>query len=78
VRETRFDRTIENVSVNIDGFSWQNCTFNNCEIVVSKGDYDLINCHFNHCRLSLRDNAIAVAKVIELFMGGQPLKFIDK
>lgn len=78
MRQTRFERTIDDISVNLDGYSWQNCTFGNCEIIVSIGDYDLINCRFNNCRLTLRENAIAIAKVIEMFTGGKHLKFIDK
>lgn len=45
--------------------------------MVSEGDYSLVNCSFYGCRLSLSGKATAVAKVVELFSQGKPLKIIE-
>ncbi len=78
MRPTRFQRTIEDISIELDGYSWQSCTFKNCEIILSKGDCDVVGCTFDNCRLTLLDKALGIAKIIALFSQGKPIKFIEK
>lgn len=78
MRPRRFEREIEGLSVSLEGYDWEGCTFKNCEILMSKGDFSLIRSHFNNCRLSLSGGAVAVAQVLELFSQGKPLKLLNK
>jgi len=78
MRPRRFEREIDGLSISLEHYDWHGCTFKDCEILVSEGDFSLINCNFNACRLSLSGKAIAVTKVVELFSQGKPTKFIDK
>jgi hypothetical protein len=78
MRPRRIGREIEGLSVAIDGYDWEDCIFKDCEIVLSKGDLSMVNCHFHDCRLVLRDYALVVGKIIELHMQGKPINFIKK
>ncbi len=42
LRPRRFERTIEGLSVAIDGYDWEGCTFKDCEIILSEGDVSLV------------------------------------
>ena len=67
VRSLRLGRKFEGISISLEGYDFQECTFTDCEILVSEGDFSLIDNTFNHCRLTLSGRAVAVAKLIELF-----------
>ena len=64
--------------VYLDGHSWERCLFDNCNIIIERGEFDLINCEFYNCRLTLRGNAIAIAKVLKLFYPDMPIWFADE
>lgn len=78
MRPRRFEREIEGLSVSLEGYDWEGCTFKDCEILVSEGDFSLISCHFKDCKLALSGKAAGIGKVIELFSQGKPLKLLDK
>lgn len=78
MRPRRFEREIDGLPVSLEHHDWQGCTFKDCEILVSEGDFSLVNCKFDACRLSLSGKAQAVARVVELFSQGGPPKFIEK
>lgn len=76
MRQRRFEREIEGLSISLESYDWEGCTFKDCEILITDGDFSLVNCHFDDCRLKLSGKAVAIAKVIELFSQGKPLKLI--
>ncbi len=56
--------------VTLDGHQWTGCTFENCNIIVSNGDFVFSNNTVKNCRLTLAGNAINVASMIEAFYPG--------
>ena len=78
MRPRRFEREIEGLSISLESYDWEGCKFKDCTILVSEGDFSLVDCSFGDCRLSLSGKAVAVAKVVELFSQGKPTKLIDK
>lgn len=77
MRPRRFEREIEGLSVSLEGYDWEGCTFKNCEILVSEGNFSLINDSFVGCRLTLSGKAAGIGKVIELFSQGKPLNLVE-
>jgi hypothetical protein len=69
--------TFRNEKMEVDGKSFHQCEFENCLIIVEKGDTDLSGSRFNNCKLMLRGNAYTVGKLIKLFTGKSPLKVLD-
>jgi len=63
--------------IEVDGKFYTTCEFENCLIIVEKGDTDLSGCKFKNCKLMLRGNAYTVGKIIKLFTGKSPLKVLD-
>lgn len=63
--------------IEVDGKSYNNCEFENCIIVLEKGETDLSGCKFKDCKLMLRGNAYTIGKIIRLFTGKSPLKMLD-
>jgi len=63
--------------IGVDGKSYNNCEFENCIIIVEKGETDLSGCRLKNCKLMLRGNAYTIGKIIKLFTGKSPLKVLD-
>jgi len=63
--------------IELDGHAYENCEFEDCMIVLEKGETETKGCKFNHCRLVLLGQALRIAKVLSLFTGGKPLKVLD-
>lgn len=63
--------------IELDGHAYENCDFEDCMIVLEKGDTEIKGCKFNHCRLVLLGQALRIAKALSLFTGGKPLKVLD-
>ena len=63
--------------IEVDGKSFNGCLFEDCIIVVEKGETDLGGCRFKNCKLMLRGNAYTIGKIIKLFTGKSPLKVLD-
>ena len=61
------DRVFLGQRVRLDYTSYRNCVFQNCEIVVNLGDFDLDGCEFTGCSLHLGGFASAVAKIMYMF-----------
>jgi len=61
----------------LDGNSYENCTFEECLIVLEKGETALRGCFFNHCKLMLLGQALQIAKILQNFTGGKPLRVLD-
>ena len=66
-----------NQKVEVDGKSFDRCEFENCMIVLEKGETDLSGCRFKNCQLLLRGNAYTIGKIINLFSGKGPMKVVD-
>ena len=63
--------------VELDGKSFIHCDFENCIIILEKGETDVSGCTFKNCKLMLKGNAYIVGKIIKLFTGKSPLKVVD-
>jgi len=72
------EKIFRNEDIYLDGHSWKRCLFYNCNIIIERGEYDLIECEFHSCRLTLRGNAIAIAKVLKLFYPDMPIWFSNE
>jgi hypothetical protein len=76
--KTRYKNSrFSNQKVEIDGKSFLNCEFENCMIVLERGETDLSGSRFKDCRLLLRGNAYTIGKIIHLFSGKGPMKVVD-
>jgi hypothetical protein len=63
--------------IELDGHGYENCEFEDCLIVLEKGETEIKGCTFNRCRLMLRGQALHLAKILQLFIGDKPLKVLD-
>jgi len=66
-----------NEKVGLDGKSFIHCEFENCIIIVERGETEVSGCSFRNCKLMLRGNAYTVGKIIKLFTDKSPLKVLD-
>jgi hypothetical protein len=66
-----------NKRVELDGHSFVRCEFENCIIVLEKGETDVSGSRFKNCKLLLKGNAYTVGKIVRLFTGKNPLKVLD-
>ena len=63
--------------IELDGHAYENCEFEDCMIVLEKGETEVKGCKFERCRLVLLGQALRIAKVLSLFTSGKPLKVLD-
>ena len=76
--KTRYKNSrFSNQKVEIDGKSFLNCEFENCMIVLERGETEISGSRFKNCRLLLRGNAYTIGKIIHLFSGTGPMKVVD-
>lgn len=66
-----------NQRVELDEKAFLNCEFEDCMLIVERGETDLSGCRFKNCTLSLRGNAHTVGRLITLFAAGSPLQRAD-
>jgi len=66
-----------NEKVELDGKSFLHCEFENCIVILEKGETEVTGCSFKNCKLMLKGNAYTVGKIIKLFTGKNPLKVLD-
>lgn len=57
----------------LDGNDWENCEFNECNIILERGDFSVVNCDFIKCKLTMKGPAIAITKIIKLFYPELPI-----
>jgi hypothetical protein len=67
-------KTFENQDVNLDGYTWMDCKFRKCNIIVKWGDFDLLSNTFDQCRLTAKDGAEGILKAAKVFFPQIPLK----
>lgn len=70
-------KKFSNQKVELDGQSFTDCEFENCMVVLERGETDISRCTFKHCQLLLRGNAYKIGKIIKLFSRESPLKVLD-
>ncbi len=76
--KTRYkSATFSNQKIELDGNSFLHCEFNDCLIILEKGETELSGCTFKNCKLLLKGNAYTIGKIIKLFTRESPLKVID-
>lgn len=63
--------------VELDGKSFDHCEFEDCIIVLERGDTEIHGCTFRNCHLVLQGNAYTVGQIIRMFTGKSPLKVLD-
>ncbi len=66
-----------NELIELDGKSFIHCEFENCIIILEKGETEISGSRFTNCKLMLRGKAYIVGKIIKLFTGNSPLKVLD-
>jgi hypothetical protein len=66
-----------NQKVELDGKSFFHCEFQDCIIVLERGETEISGCSFKNCKLMLKGNAYTVGRIIKLFTGKSPLKVLD-
>ena len=69
--------TFSNEKVELDGKSFIYCEFENCVIILERGETEVSGCTFKNCKLMLKGNASTVGRIIKLFTGQSPLKVLD-
>ena len=76
--QVRYKNTkFSNQKVELDGKSFDHCEFENCMIILERGETKLSGCAFKNCHLMLRGNAYTVGRIIKLFTRESPLKVLD-
>jgi hypothetical protein len=66
-----------NQKIDLDGKSFSHCQFENCLIILEKGETALSGCTLKDCKLTLKGNAYTVGKIIKLFTRDNPLRVLD-
>lgn len=77
VRRRHQHHTFRNEAVKLDGRDFSHCEFENCVIVLERGDTSLEACTFRNCKLVLQGNAYNVARIITAVIGNRPLKVLE-
>jgi len=66
-------QTFRNEDIYLDGHSWFNCKFYDCNVIIERGEFDVLQCEFTRCKLTAKGNAIAILKIAKLFFPQIPL-----
>jgi hypothetical protein len=66
-----------NEKIHLDGKAFIHCGFEDCLIILEKGETEISSCRFKNCKLMLKGNAYTVGKIIQLFTRESPLKVVD-
>lgn len=76
--KVRYKNTsFSNQKVELDGKSFIHCKFEDCIVILERGETEIPGCSFKNCKLILRGNAYNAGKIIKLFTGKSPLKVLD-
>jgi len=61
----------------LDGKAFIHCEFEDCLLILEKGETEISGSSFKNCKLMLRGNAYTIGKIIKLFTRESPLKVLD-
>jgi len=76
--QTRYKSVnFSNQKIELDGKSFIHCDFQNCLIILERGETELSGCSFKNCKLLLKGNAYTIGKIIKFFTRDSPLKVLD-
>jgi hypothetical protein len=70
------NKKFQGKQVELDGAEFSRCEFRDCLIVLEQGETQIRDCRFYNCKLMLRGNAYAIAKIITAVTGSKPLKIL--
>jgi hypothetical protein len=73
--ENIIGQVFRNKRIELDGHSYQKCTFVNCELYTEIGNFSLVENDFSNCSLGLGGFAQNVAVLIKMFYPDTPLWF---
>jgi hypothetical protein len=63
--------------IRLDGQAYENCEFHECMIVIEKGETVVKDCRAHKCQLLLLGPALQIAKILQTFLGDNPLRVLD-
>jgi len=66
-----------NQKIELDGKSFSHCQFEDCLIILERGETGLSGCTMKNCKLMLKGNAYTVGKIIKLFTRENPLRVLE-
>jgi len=66
-----------NEKITLDGKAFIHCRFEDCLIILEKGETIISGCSFKNCKLMLKGNAYTVGNIIKHFTRESPLKVLD-
>lgn len=66
-----------NERIELDGKSFSHCQFEDCLIILERGETELSGCTMKNCKLMLKGKAYTVGKIIKLFTRDSPLRVLD-
>jgi len=63
--------------IQLDGNAYENCEFQECLIVLEKGETEIKSCRVHKCQFLLLEPALQIARVLQTFLGDKPLRVLD-
>lgn len=69
--------TFSKKRIELDGKAFLHCEFQDCLLILEKGETEISGCSFKNCQLMLKGNAYTVGKIIKFFTRESPLKVLD-
>jgi hypothetical protein len=72
-RNSRFQKQ----RIELDGKAFEHCEFEDCIVVLERGDTEIHGCTFKNCHLVLQGPAYTIGQIIRMFTGKSPLKVLD-
>jgi len=63
------NRVYKNEVVSLDGYTFRNCAFIGCSLLISKGNFHIWDCHIANCMAQFGGNALNVVKLSALMLG---------
>jgi len=62
-------RVYKDVGLSLDGYTFSNCVFINCQLTTSTGDFRIKDCHMQSCKVYFYGNALRVVRLSSILMG---------
>jgi hypothetical protein len=62
-------RVYKNNTISLDGYTFSNCVFIDCQLTTSKANFRLKDCHVQNCQLFFGGNALRAVKISSILVG---------